>query len=110
MAATFGAEVLPAGVTIPTDCAVQSCDEKESVEKSTYRGGDGITAGVISHKLVTREVTLEVVGKPPLTGVVAGAFAEGTLKQISAKFTENVDGPPSGSVTYKSDSSVGGGD
>lgn len=106
MAATFGVEILPVGVVIPPDCAVQSCEEKESVEKSTYRDGMGITVGMLGHKLKTTEVNVEVIGKPPLSGVVGGAFVEGTLKLVRSKFAEDVDGPPSGSMTHKTYSSV----
>jgi hypothetical protein len=102
MAATFGASTLPTGVTAPTDCAVQSVEVKESADNSQYRDGSGVTAGLVPHKLMTTEVVLEVKGKVPLTGVTAGAFTEGTLKQVGAKFSETVDDVPSGSLTYKS--------
>jgi len=101
MAATFGASTLPAGVTAPTDCAVQSVEVKESADNSQYRGGDGVTAAIVPHLLKTTEVTLELKGKVPLTGVTAGAFTEATLKQVAAKFSETVDDVPSGSVTFK---------
>lgn len=106
MAATFAIPSLPGGVTAPDDCAVQSVETKESAESSNYRDQNGVTVGVIPHKLITREVTIEVVGRPSLIGVIAGAFTEGTLKQVSAKFSESVDGPPSGSVVYKTYESI----
>lgn len=106
MAATFGTGTLPTGAALPADCALQSVEVKESAEVSTYRDGSGVTIGVIPHKLKTTEVTLEVVGKPALSGVTAGAFTEGTLKIVSAKFSESVDGPPSGTVTYKAYESI----
>ena len=106
MAATFGASSLPAGVSAPADCAVQSVEVKESAEQSTYRDGSGVTVGLIPHKLKTTEVTLELKGKVPLTGITAGAFVEGTLKQVSAKFTESVDDVPSGTITFKTYSSI----
>ncbi len=89
---------------------MQSVETKETVENSTYRDQNGVTVGVIPHKLRTREVTPGVIGRPPLTGVIAGAFTEGTLKLMSAKFTENVDGPPSGTLSYKTYESVSTGD
>lgn len=112
MAATFAIPSLPSGVAAPADCAIQSVETKETVESSTYRDQNGVTAGVIPHKLKTTETTIDAVGRPLLVGVVAGAFTEGTLKQISAKFSENVDGPPSGTVVYKAYESIsdGGGD
>lgn len=107
MAATFAAtSTLETGVSVPTDCAVQSEETKESAESSSYRDGSGVTVGLIPHKLLTKEVTLEVKGKVPLTGVVAGAFTEGTLKLVAAKFTETVDDVPSGSLTYKAYSTI----
>lgn len=109
MAAAFGISSLPSGLTAPADCAVQSVETKEIVESSTYRDQTGVTVGVIPHKIITREVTIEVVGRPALTGVIAGAFADGTLKMISAKYTENVDGPPSGTITYKAYESISSG-
>lgn len=101
MAVTFSVSTLPTGVTAPTDCALQSVEIKESADKSSYRDASGVTVGLIPHPLKTTEVTLEVKGKVPLTGVIAGAFTEGTLKQVSAKFSETVDDVPSGSITYK---------
>lgn len=89
---------------------MQSVETKETVENSTYRDQNGVTVGVIPHKLLTREVTMELVGRPPLTGVIAGAFTEGTLKQMGGKFAENVDGPPSGTLSYKTYESVSTGD
>jgi hypothetical protein len=101
MPATFGASTLPAGVTLPTDCAVQNFSDKESADKSSYRDGAGVTVGLVPHKLISREVSLNVKGKVPLTGITAGAFTEGTLKKVSAKFKESVDDVPEGSETYK---------
>ncbi len=101
MGATFAIASLPSGTSAPSDCAIQSVETKESVDKSTYRSGEGVTVGAIPHKLKTTEVTLEFKGKVPLTGVTDGAFTQGTLKQVSAKFTETVDDVPSGSLVYK---------
>lgn len=107
--AVFGISTFPLGISTPSDCAVQSVEVKESVEVSTYRDVSGITVGVLPHKLVSREATIEVVGRPSLLSVITGAFVEGTYKQVSAKFTENVDGPPTGTVSYKTYANVGGG-
>jgi hypothetical protein len=101
MAATFAISSLPSGTSAPADCAIQSVETKESVDKSTYRDGTGVTVGAIPHKLKTTEVTLEFKGKVPLSGVTAGAFTEGTLKLVGAKFSETVDDVPSGTQTYK---------
>ena len=42
-----------------------------------------------------------MIGSPSLAAVAAGAFAEGTLKMVSAKITESNEGAPEGSVTFK---------
>jgi hypothetical protein len=42
----------------------------------------------------------------PLSSVTAGAFTEGTLKLVSAKFTESVDDVPEGSQTFKAYESI----
>jgi hypothetical protein len=101
MAASFGINALPSGTAAPSDCAIQSTETKESVDKSTYRDGNGVTIGAIPHKLKTTEVNLEFKGKVPLAGVTPGAFTEGTLKLVGAKFSETVDDVPSGTLNYK---------
>jgi hypothetical protein len=106
MAATFGAATLPGSLSVPTDCAVQSVEVKESADKSRYRGGDGVSVGLVPHKLKTTEVTINLKGKVPLSSVTAGAFTEGTLKLVSAKFTESVDDVPEGSQTFKAYESI----
>lgn len=101
MAASFAITSLPSGTSAPADCAIQSIETKESVDKSTYRDGTGTTVGAIPHRLKTTEVSLEFKGKVPLAGVTPGAFTEGTLKLMSAKFSETVDDVPSGTLAYK---------
>lgn len=106
--AIFAIQSLPTGITEPADCAIQSISIKKSVNHSSYRDKGGVTVALIPHKLLTAEVSVELKGKVSLSTVVAGAFTEGTLKQLSAKFTETVEDVPSSSISYKSYASVGG--
>jgi hypothetical protein len=100
MAATFAnLTALPAGVTTPADCVLQSLTEKESVEEYSYANSSGVTVVLVPGKLVTTECTLEVVGTPPLT-LTAGAFTAGTYKQVSAKSSESNEDFEKGSVVF----------
>ena len=101
MAATFGVGSLPSGASAPANTAVKTASIKESVETYPYRDETGVTKKLIAGKLKTTEVTLDVIGSPSRAAVAAGAFAEGTLKMVSAKITESNEGAPEGSVTFK---------
>lgn len=101
MPATFGIGSLPSGASAPSDTAVKTATTKESVDTYNYRDETGVTKKLLAGKLKTTEVTLDVIGSPSLAAVAAGAFAEGTLKMVSAKISESNDGAPEGTVTYK---------
>lgn len=104
--AVFGIQSLPTGITEPEDCAIQSIDIEETVDRSSYRNKEGVTIALVPHKLKTISATVNLKGKVALTGVAAGAFTEGTLKVVSSKFGETVDDVPSSTIAYKAYESV----
>lgn len=102
MSATFGARI-PGGATgasVPADCFLKSSSLKESVEVFTHEDANGITVRAVPSKMVTKELTLELIGKAPLA-VAAGSFAAGTFRQTNAKISEAGTEFPSSSLTYK---------
>jgi hypothetical protein len=102
MAVTFGVGTLPLSITAPTDTVIKSMSVKESIDTYQYRDETGITKKLIPGNLITKEVTLEVLGKPALADVAATEIlAVDTKEQVSAKFTQNNEGMTEGSVTFK---------
>ena len=102
MPITFGVGTLPLSIMAPTDTVIKSMSVKESIDTYQYRDETGVTKKLISGNLITKEVTLEVLGKPSLADVAASQIlAVDTKEQVSAKFTQNNEGMPEGSVTFK---------
>ena len=101
MPATFGA-TLPTGTAIGSDGLLRSTSTKESVETFNYRDATGVTKQLLPGKLKTTEVTVEFFGGAALSSVSAGAFTNATLKMVSAKISQSVEGVPEGTHTYKS--------
>jgi hypothetical protein len=108
MPATFGAGTVPAGTAVGAEGILRSVTTKESVDTSNYRDGTGETKWLLANKLKTTEVTVEFYGNANLAGVSAGAFTDGSLKMVAAKVTESNEGPPEGTHTYKSYTTIGG--
>jgi hypothetical protein len=109
MPATFGAAVLPDGVEAQTDCVVQSLSDKSSVETYSYRNEVGVTVKLVPGKMITREVTLETIGKGSIA-LTGGAYAAGVLKKLSVKVSESNDDFQKTTETFKSYSTVGAAD
>ena len=101
MPATFGA-TLPQNTATGSDGLLRSASTKESVETFNYRDATGVTKQLLPGKLKTTEVTVEFFGNANLASVSAGAFANGTLKMVSAKTSQSTEGAPEGTHTYKS--------
>lgn len=76
-------------LTTPGVGYTQSASKEQSVDIVTIRDEDGITKVAKPKKTVTTTQTISGKGDPELSAVTAGAFAEDTLKIVSAKGTEN---------------------
>lgn len=101
MAATFGVTLIPSGFTKPTGCVIRQIGDKSSLEASKVRSELGVTVRNIPHRLVTREVTIDMDGIAPLSLAVPGDFAEGTLKVMRVRNQESNEEVPKSTVTMK---------
>jgi hypothetical protein len=101
MAATFGVTSIPAGFTKPTGCVIKQISDKTTLDTSKVRSELGVTVRNIPHRMITREVVIDMVGIAPLSLAVPGDFAEGTLKVMRVRNQEGNEDTPQSTVTMK---------
>jgi hypothetical protein len=86
-------------ITEPTNSTTEEFATEKTVEVATIRNKSGVTAHAAALGHSTTTFTRRGRGAGDLTGVTAGAVAEGTAKITSVRNTQTADDFPAYEIT-----------